>query len=140
MELLEESGYYEWLQVLPLWAGLAIGSFVTAAVFLIGKRLLGRRPERRKHLRRWGNPLDLQVSGTDVDHAILVNRSEGGLGMTVKRPIMPGTAFKVRPVEAPGSVPWIGVVARHCHAAGREWFVGCRFEEEVAWDVLVWFG
>jgi PilZ domain-containing protein len=142
MDWYEEWEYVELLESLPLWAGIAIGVVVSVVVYLIGRRVFARLTNRRAYPRRTGNPTDVFVSGctANVQDAVVIDRSEGGIGLMVKKPIAPGETFNVRPAEAPGTVPWVPVVVRHCRSVGRDWMVGCQFEQAVHWEVLVWFG
>jgi hypothetical protein len=32
------------------------------------------------------------------------------------------------------------VVVRHSRAAGKLWLTGCEYDEDVPWNVKVWFG
>jgi hypothetical protein len=123
-------------------AAFVAGVVVAATVFFAGRRLLSRVKERRAYPRRWGNPVQALISGYSGGSAkaVVVNRSDGGVAILVNQPAVPGTTFKIRPAEAPQSIPWVSVEVRHCRSAGRDWFVGCRFEDEVSWETMVWFG
>jgi hypothetical protein len=131
----------DFLQQMPLWAGVAAGALVSAVVFFQGPRLLRRFTDRRLHPRRWGNPVEVVLAGCGSNtRAVIVNRSEGGVALLLDQPAAPGTTFNIHPAEAPDSVPWVPVEVRHCRSAGKNWFVGCRFAEEVSWETMVWFG
>jgi hypothetical protein len=99
--------------------------------------------ERRAGRRRWGNPTEVHVTlplWPGQVHGLVINRSTGGLAILVQQEVPAGTSIKVHSVEAPRSVPFIGLEVRHCHKAGRLFLIGCQFCEEVPWNVRVWFG
>ncbi|MBY0527065.1 MAG: hypothetical protein K2R98_26965 [Gemmataceae bacterium] len=125
-----------------LWIGMLAGAIVSVGIYLMGRRLLRSSPDRRANSRRWGKPVEVLVTGLrPMPHiGMVVNRSEGGLGLLLDKPMRPGLTFRVRPTEAPSAFPWIDVESRHCTATGRDWLVGCRFTDDVPWDVRVWFG
>jgi hypothetical protein len=125
-----------------VWMCLAVGLVVTGGVYVLGSRVLRRFFERRRSERRWGNPQRVAVSGTFAEPPTgkVINRSQGGLGLVLDQPIPVDTVFSVRVVEAPQHIPWVRVIARHCGPEGRNWMIGCQFEERVPWTTLVWFG
>jgi len=136
---LEDYEFLEFLGAVPLWAGLAAGILVAIVVFFLGRGLL-RRLGNRIHARRWANSVGVIVWGYP-GKAVIVNLSQGDVTLLMDHPATPGTTFTIHPAGAPESVPWIVVeVRRQCRSADGNWFVGCRFAEEVSWETMVWFG
>lgn len=104
----------------------------------------GLARERRRRRRRWGNPMDITVKTTEhpihAVHGIVVNRSERGVALLVDEAFRPKAVLDIRTSEAPEDIPWVPVQVCHCRSAGHNWLIGCRFQEVVPWNVLVWFG
>jgi hypothetical protein len=98
--------------------------------------------ERRSGHRRWGNPTGVHVSSPLLPglHAIVVNRSTGGLAMFVDRALEQGSVVEVRAVEAPSYVPSVEVEVRYCRKVRGQYIVGGQFRAEIPWNVRVWFG
>jgi hypothetical protein len=99
--------------------------------------------EKRAGKRRWGNPTEIQIRSylwTGDVHGIVVNRSTGGLGIYTDKEVPLGTPLRVRAVEAPASIPVARAEVRHSRRIGRGYFLGCKFVDEVPWNVRVWFG
>jgi hypothetical protein len=121
-----------------------IGTILGGFTFQIAYRWALRAYERRVAPRRWGNPVAVRLDSYELngtpDHALVVNRSDAGLGLLVDRICEPGTLLRVRAEEAPAHIPWVQIEVRHYRAAGRNWVMGCRFTEPVNWDVRAWFG
>jgi hypothetical protein len=100
--------------------------------------------DKRKHTRREGPPMPVLLcsdgdSGTPAQGSV-VNRSRGGLGIVVAKSIPRGTIIRVRPVEAPEDVAWVQLEVRNCRYRRNEYYVGCRFLGEPAWNVVLLFG
>jgi hypothetical protein len=99
--------------------------------------------ERRAGRRRWGNPTEVSVTSPrwpGALHGLVINRSTGGLAVFLDGELPAGTPIKVRPVEAPGSVPGTEAEVRYCRKVGKHFLIGCEFSGEVPWNVRVWFG
>jgi hypothetical protein len=98
--------------------------------------------DRRRHLRREGRPTRIGISngtGEPVPGWVL-NRSRGGLGIALDRPLAVGTQVEVRPFTAPDDVPWVKVEVRSCRPKGKRWYIGCRFSTELPWSLILLFG
>jgi hypothetical protein len=97
---------------------------------------------RRKHLRREGRPTRVHLSDGQGEPTLcwVVNRSRGGLGIALDRPVNAGTGIKVRPVDAPEDVPWVQVLVRNCRRKGKRWYLGCQFTTELPWSLILLFG
>jgi hypothetical protein len=98
---------------------------------------------RRSSRRRWGNPTEIYVRSylwTGPLHALVVNRSTGGLGIYMDKEAPPGTPLRIRAKEAPESIPLARAEVRHCRKVSGGYFIGCEFVDDVPWNVRVWFG
>jgi hypothetical protein len=104
---------------------------------------LGGR-ERRREPRHGGNPVPVLVredeAAAEPYSAVVIDRSAGGLGLSLDRPLARGTLLRLRPTEAPDATPWVAVEVRNCWPDGPYWEVGCCFREAPAEDVLKLFG
>jgi PilZ domain len=100
--------------------------------------------EKRSSLRREGNPVEVLVDGaTALDQPIkglVIDRSRGGLQLSLEQPVKVGSLLRVRPPTAPEDLPWVEILVRHCQARGDRWHLGCAFTEELPWSVLLLFG
>jgi PilZ domain len=99
--------------------------------------------EKRANRRRWGNPTEVHLTwlaGPDRLHGLVINRSTGGLAIFVDMEVADGTMIQVRPAAAPYYVAKTTVEVRYCRKVGRSFLLGCRFNEDVPWNVRVWFG
>jgi hypothetical protein len=103
----------------------------------------GKRRERRAWPRREGNPTDVLITTAkeaEPEKAFVIDRSRGGLRLSVSRPMAVGTTFHVRACHAPEDLPPIQVLVRHCSQKEQRWHVGCQFMESLPWSVLLLFG
>lgn len=98
--------------------------------------------EMRNSPRRWGDPREVRIKLPDERRlcGVVINRSEGGVALLLDEKFALDLVVAVRATEAPADVPWINVQVRHCRKAGRNWLVGCQYQESPPWNVLVWFG
>jgi hypothetical protein len=99
--------------------------------------------ERRRGRRRWGNPTEAHLFSylwAGHRHGMVVNRSTGGLGIFTDGEVPPGTALRVRAAEAPAYVPAVQAEVRHCLKVGKGFILGCMFNEDLPWNLRVWFG
>jgi hypothetical protein len=103
----------------------------------------GGGKERRRGPRRGGNPTSVHLQSpfwANHLHGLVLNRSTGGLGLFTDVEVPPGTALRVRAAEAPAYVPAVQVEVRHCQKVGKGYVLGCQFNEDLPWNVRVWFG
>jgi hypothetical protein len=83
---------------------------------------------------------------TDADgqgepiRAVVINRSTGGLGLEIDRPLDVGLMVSVRVINAPVTVPWVQAQVRGCRQVGESWEVGCQFVKTPPWSVMLLFG
>jgi hypothetical protein len=99
--------------------------------------------ERRAGRRRWGNPTEVLITAPGSAgqlHGLVVNRSTGGLGILTDKELSPGALVTIRAVEAPSYVPVAWAEIRHCRKVGNAVLLGCRFSNDISWNVRVWFG
>ena len=99
--------------------------------------------QRRASRRRWLNPVEARVTSvldTAPQNGLIVNQSEGGLAILTDNEHAIGAVLFVSAVEAPKSIPAVGVTVRHTRRAGKLWIHGCEYLQEVPWNVKVWFG
>jgi hypothetical protein len=104
----------------------------------------GRGNERRNNLRRFGPPApiyaaDLELSGARLPGWV-VDRSSGGLGLVLERPLPVECVINVRSANAPPEAPWVQLRVRHCRPLKGTYQVGCQFQTEQSWRVLLMFG
>jgi hypothetical protein len=100
--------------------------------------------EKRAALRRQGNPIPVLISDATVTadpyYGWVIDRSMGGLCLTVETPVSVGTIISVRPTNAPDTAPWVQVEIRRCKEEGKSWELGCQFLKTPSWGVLLLFG
>jgi hypothetical protein len=72
--------------------------------------------------------------------AWIMDRSMGGLGLSVDEPIEEGTVLRVRRAAAPTDVPWVDVQVKSVRIKESTWELGCQFTRSLTWDVLMQFG
>jgi hypothetical protein len=123
----------------PDLSGTAAATGLSTDPFLQGSTL-----ERRTSIRRKGNAIAVLISDAEVTtepySGWVVDRSMGGLGITVPRPVAPGTILSVRTTNAPTTCPWVQVEVRSCREVQREFELGCQFVRTPPWSVLLLFG
>lgn len=104
--------------------------------------VVGSPSERRTSPRREGAPITVCITGPLVGtfEAAVLDRSVQGLGLSAPRPVARGAVLRIRPTNAPTSIPWIQVRVKNCRKRGQRWMLGCQFVETPSWDVLLLFG
>lgn len=103
-----------------------------------------RTIERRQFPRRWGSPVMVLVADAMAQaqpvEGIVLNRSAGGLCLSLPKEVEVGTTLSVRVAIAPSSTAWTPVQVKYCLLFAARWKVGCHFKQTVAEDVLLLFG
>lgn len=103
-----------------------------------------RLDEKRKSVRRQGVPTPLHViDGQHAKRALdayVLDRSTGGIRIAIQKPVAIGANLQVRPVNSGTETPWIPVLVRNCKEVGDYYEVGCQFERELPWNLLLMFG
>jgi hypothetical protein len=99
--------------------------------------------EYRGAVRRTGNAVRVVVR--DGSHrpyeGFVIDRSAGGLCLTLGRHLAAGAALEVRAAAAPEGSPWVGAVVVHSAKLGAGvWRVGCHFTTPPPGAVLHLFG
>jgi hypothetical protein len=104
----------------------------------------GSAGERRASLRRGGNPVAVLISDAETKMAPfqgwVLDRSMGGLCLSVDQEVSQGTVLSVRAANAPANVAWVQVEVKNCRQEGDAWELGCQFLRTPTWGVLLLFG
>ena len=104
-----------------------------------------KRPdERRRSTRRSGVPTPIQVSDPKkpkrLVNGYVLDRSSGGIRLAMEKPFPTGSTMQVRPTNAPPESAWIIIIVRSCREVGDYFELGCQFQEELPWNILLMFG
>jgi hypothetical protein len=104
-----------------------------------------RRPgDKRRSLRRHGHLVTVLISDARKPkkplRGLVLDRSRGGLYLSVPRRIDEGSELTVCTPDFPDHVAPVRLLVRHCKQKGREWRIGCQFVDELPWSVLLLFG
>jgi hypothetical protein len=117
-------------------------AFAPPAPLAAGAPLDG--PDQRVDFRRPGNPVLVLVADSDQQrnpwNAWVVDRSRRGLRLAVERPLVVGSVYTVRPIQAAPATPWIALEVRHCSEIDGHWEAGCRFLQPPPVAVLLLYG
>jgi hypothetical protein len=143
---------------------LASGIAVACLAFVVGHRFLsppkvkapraaspeqgdvflyGSQRERRAAPRRRGNSIEVYLAQSPDEEKIpawVVDRSVGGLCLTVEAPVEQGSLWQVRPRKAPDQAPWTPIEVCTCRQERGTFEVGCRFIQTPPWNVMLLFG
>jgi hypothetical protein len=100
--------------------------------------------ERRSGLRRKGASIQARVADAEYHEfgmAWIMDRSTGGVALSMEQPLEPGTILQVRPQGASDLAGWVQVTVRSCQKGEVDsWKLGCQFERTPPWSVLLLFG
>jgi hypothetical protein len=159
----------EWLSRLPHWEiwlpvviGMIVGglSIVAFKAVTRGPQLKGApRPEKkadydpyergsmseqRRSLRRSGNPVEIYVAPEQSNEPAwrgwVVDRSMGGLCISIADEFKAGTILRVMPVNVTAMTPWVDIEVVYCRRANDGHEVGCKFVKQPPWGILLLFG
>jgi len=72
--------------------------------------------------------------------AWVMDRSLGGLVLSVDQPLEEGTVLRVRRLNAPADVPWVEIQVKSVRVKESTWEIGCQFTRSLTFDVLMQFG
>lgn len=102
--------------------------------------------EKRDSRRRKGQPVAVYVA-LDSPRAkpitgYVLDRSKTGLKLIVNKRHEAGCLIRARAENAPDTFPWVRLEVKRCAATSirGKWELGCEFQEELAWNVLLSFG
>ena len=99
---------------------------------------------RRSSIRLEGAPVEISVSCTafqnTTQQAWVVDRSTGGLRLTIDKGISPGTTMRIMAVNAPKNTEWVTLLVRSCKPIDSHFELGCEFVQTPPWSVLLLFG
>jgi hypothetical protein len=100
--------------------------------------------DKRRSLRRDGSPVTVLIADArSPDKPLqgqILDRSRGGLFLTVSQRINAGCLLTVRTPDFPDVVASVQLRVKHCKQKGPEWRIGCQFVDELPWSVLLLFG
>jgi len=100
--------------------------------------------EQRTSLRRWGNPISIQLYDEMTMNEPLtgwvINRSTGGLGMIVNAPLEVGSVLGVRPAQEGVDRPWVSLRIVYCYPERSSWRAGGAFLVPRSWRDIRIFG
>jgi hypothetical protein len=100
--------------------------------------------EKRGFTRRSGNavPVVFTTAGNDdaLENGWVVDRSAGGLCLSLEKPFDVGTFLRVRPSKAQVTAPWIEIQVKSCRADKANWELGCQFVTIPPFNTLLLFG
>jgi hypothetical protein len=126
----------------------ALRSFLQLESSLFLKRTLSPapaqrgRPERRTSARLKGRQVRVSVKNAQTGQKLfegwVLDRSQGGLGLSVPEQVAPGTILTLRSTSLAGSHA-VEVEARNSRADGDRWVLGCRFLRSPRWEVMLQF-
>jgi hypothetical protein len=115
-----------------------------AKTIVSGPLTYGSPNERREWFRRRGGRVKVRLANACVTEELgtawVIDRSTGGLCMRVGRPLAEGMVLSVRPVHAPGRMPWAQVEVKSCRERLGDWEVGCQFVRRPSWNLMLHFG
>jgi PilZ domain len=105
---------------------------------------MGRGKEKRRSLRRGGIAVPVVVSKSPAAEetipGLVLNRSRGGLRLSVPEKVEVGQVLAVRTANFPEGLDPVEVRVRHCKQTSDGWHLGCQFVDELPWNVLLLFG
>jgi hypothetical protein len=104
----------------------------------------GRIKDKRRSIRRGGDPVPVLVTdglaSTEPVPGMVLNRSRGGLCLSVPQRIEVGQLLAVRTHAFPQDLASLQLRVRHCQPTADGWRIGCQFVEELPWNIILMFG
>jgi hypothetical protein len=105
---------------------------------------LPKGADKRIAVRRGGEPVPVWVAeSSDPTRAWdgkVVDRSRGGLLLAVDEGAKVGSLRYVRAYHAPEELGWVPLEVRHCRKQNERWLLGCKFTQELPWNIILMFG
>jgi len=151
--------------LIPLSIGGVVALLILGAGYLV---LAGRRPQaaeppletedlpefdpfvygspkdKRRALRRQGNPVAVMISDAEVQirpyQGMVIDRSMGGLCLGVDQEIPVGTVLSIRPARTAELIPWVQVEVRNSRQIDGFYELGRQFVKTPPSAVLWLFG
>ena len=100
--------------------------------------------ERRRLERRRGGNVTVQIADAEGNYkpyqGWVVDRSAGGLCLSVAGALPADATLRVRPGDVWGLVPWVTVKVRYCRKIGAFWQAGCQYAPPPMPSMLLLFG
>jgi hypothetical protein len=100
--------------------------------------------ERRETVRRKGKQVKVLITDAEaLEEPVegwIMDRSMGGLCLSVTRLVGTGTILSVRTANAPQTTPWVQVEVKSCRDQGGRWELGCQYLRTPPWGILLQFG
>ena len=104
----------------------------------------GSATERRFALRRSGRQVRVFVTNLEATtkpvEGWVMDRSVGGMCLSLYEPIEKGAKLKVIAENAPEGTPWVEVEVKTVRLDGDRCEVGCQFLRTPSWSTLLLFG
>jgi hypothetical protein len=104
----------------------------------------GSLTERRRALRRKGNPIEIRVSDAEATvepiTAWVIDRSMGGLCVLTDEEVAEGTVLSVKAANSPPGTPWVRVEVRSIKHTKHGYELGCQFVRVPPTSILLLFG
>jgi hypothetical protein len=69
----------------------------------------------------------------------VLDRSLGGMCLSIQRPIEEASLLAIRRPSAPESTPWVEMRVRNVRERESTWELGCEYIRTPPWEILVQF-
>lgn len=69
----------------------------------------------------------------------VLDRSLGGMCLSIQRPAETGALLAIRRPSAPESTPWVEMRVRNVRERESTWELGCEYMRTPPWEILVQF-
>lgn len=104
----------------------------------------GSLSEKRRSFRRSGNPVQIFIAPDQSNEPAwrgwVLDRSMGGMCITVADEFKQGTILRLMPANVPAMTPWTDVEVIYCRAVKDGYELGCKFVKQPPWGILLLFG
>jgi hypothetical protein len=144
-----------------LWSVPVAGFICTGLVLMGGRWLMARRhvpesqpnehnpystvisPKRRQTPRGRGAPSRILIfdknGPKEPFSGYVINRSIGGLCVSLVQPLEEGSILSVRPAKDPRDDVWYEVLVKYCRATDTGWEMGCEFQGRAGSNTMLKF-
>ncbi len=99
--------------------------------------------DRRQRSRRMAAPKAIHFrlsEGATPKPGVVLDRSSGGLRLALEQALPVDAHVFLKADQAPVGTPWAEAVVCWCKPVDDQFELGCRFLENVPWNVLLLFG